>query len=183
MRIMIGGVYKEFHIKIFNTGKIEMPGIQNLKHIPIIIQLLLDILHPLYPTLVYHTYCEDIVLINSNFNCGYFIKRHELYHILKCKYNISAVYDPCSYPGIQCKIYHDTVSVVTTLQPIVVSFMVFRTGSVLIVGKCSEKIIREIYEYLSAILIKEYPNIINTNCVHHKKNAISRKNKKFILLS
>jgi len=37
---------------------------------------------------------------------------------------------------------------------------VFRTGSVLIVGKCSEKMLHEIYDYLSCIFITEY-NIIN----------------------
>ena len=29
MRLNIEGTFKEFHIKLFNTGKIEIPGIQN----------------------------------------------------------------------------------------------------------------------------------------------------------
>jgi len=183
MRICIDGLFKEFHVKIFNTGKIEIPGIQNIKHIPYIIDILLSILKPRYPDIVYNKCCEETVLINSNFNCGFFINRHELYSILRQKYNISAVYDPCSYPGIQCKIYHDTQQVVTTVQPIEVSFMIFRTGSVLIVGKSTEDIIRDIYTYLSDILIKEYPNIVNNNCSHNKKNTLSRKSKIYILLS
>ena len=43
------------------------------------------------------------VLINSNFNCGFNIKRDVLYKILKYEYNIPTIYDPCMYPGIQCK--------------------------------------------------------------------------------
>ena len=48
--------------------------------------------------------CET-VLINSNFNCGFYINREALYDILRYKYNIQSIYDPCSYPGIQCKFY------------------------------------------------------------------------------
>jgi len=175
--------FKEFHVKIFNTGKIEIPGIQNVNHIPYIIEVLLSILKKRYPDIVYNKCCEETVLINSNFNCNYYIDRYKLYSILKQQYKISAVYDPCSYPGIQCKIYYDTTQVVTTIQPIEVSFMIFRTGSVLIVGKSTENIIRDIYTFLSSILIKEYPNIVNNNCNHNKKNTLSRKSKVFILLS
>jgi hypothetical protein len=38
--------------------------------------------------------------------------------------------------------------------------MIFRTGSVLIVGKCdSESIIEEIYTFIKNILMEEYTNI------------------------
>ena len=43
-----------------------------------------------------------------------------------------------------------------------VSFMIFRTGSVLIVGKCSDSILNQIYEFLCAIFIKEYKEIRGT---------------------
>jgi TATA-box binding protein (TBP) (component of TFIID and TFIIIB) len=174
-------MYKEFHVKIFNTGKIEIPGIQNVKHVSYIIDILLSILKPYYPSIMYTKSCEETVLINSNFNCGYFINRNELYHVLRKKYNVSAVYDPCSYPGIQCKIYYNK-KVVTTVEPIAISFMIFRTGSILIVGKCTEEVIHKIYEYLSDILYKEYTNVVDYNCVHNKKDSIEKKIKRFILL-
>ena len=28
--------------------------------------------------------------------------------ILKMKYNLQPIYDPCSYPGIQCKFYYNS---------------------------------------------------------------------------
>ena len=180
LRVFIG-TFKEFHVKIFNTGKIEIPGVQHVEHIPIIIDALLKILRPYYPTILYNKSCEETVLINSNFNCGYFINRAALYQILISKYNISAVYDACSYPGIQCKIYYDN-GVKTTPAPIAISFMIFRTGSILIVGKCSESNIREIYHYLVTILYEEYSSIVDMNCVHSKKTAPLRKIKKYILL-
>ena len=39
------------------------------------------------------------VLINSNFKCNYYINREKLFNLLKFKYNIHSLYDPCSYPN------------------------------------------------------------------------------------
>ena len=180
LRVHIG-LYKEFHVKIFNTGKIEIPGVQQVAHIPVIIEALLNVLRPMYPTILYNKSCEETVLINSNFNCGYFINRSALYELLISKYSISAVYDSCSYPGIQCKIYYED-GVTTIPTSIAISFMIFRTGSILIVGKCTDKVIREIYAYLVDILFEEYNQIVDSNCVHSKKETPVRKIKKYILL-
>jgi hypothetical protein len=43
--------------------------------------------------------------------------------------------------------------------------MIFRTGSVLIVGKCDENILMLIYEFLKNILKNEYYNICQKNNV------------------
>jgi hypothetical protein len=37
-----------------------------------------------------------------------------------------------------------------------ISFMIFRTGSVLIVGKCNEDVLHEIYEFIRTMLETEY---------------------------
>lgn len=174
--------FREFHVKVFNTGKIEIPGVQDIHHVPIIIEYLLSIMRVYYPTLVYNTFMEETVLINSNFTCGFYVKRNELYHLLKSKYNISAVYDPCSYPGIQCKVYYHE-GVTTIKQSISVSFMIFRTGSILIVGKCSVHVIHAIYDYLVELLKKEYTTIVESNVIICKKDTHPRKNKRFILIS
>ena len=111
-------------------------------------------------------------MINSNFSCRYYINREKLHKILKVKYKINSNFDPCSYPGIQCEFYYDEkipIDEQTGIQPsnetadktafIKVSFMVFRTGSALIVGKCSELILYRIYEFLCNIFEKEYDEI------------------------
>jgi len=182
LRVQIDGLYKEFHVKIFNTGKIEIPGVQRSDQLPHIIELLLSVLRIYHPNLLYHKSCEETVLINSNFNCGYFINRAELYQLLKYKYNISSVYDPCSYPGIQCKIYYKD-KVVTTVETIAVSFMIFRTGSILIVGKCTQEVIQSIYDYLINILAVEYSHVVDHNCVHSKKEIHIRKIKRNIQIN
>jgi hypothetical protein len=176
VRILIDNVYKEFHIKIFNTGKIEIPGIQSEKVFQMLLKLVIEILQPyIIEKLDYNVNSEETVLINSNFNCGFFINRESLYDILKFKYNIQSIYDPCSYPGIQCKFYYnpdlekqigsqiseeDKKKFKNMKQ---VSFMIFRTGSVLIVGRCDENVLMTIYEFLKIILNNEYKNICQKN--------------------
>ena len=111
----------------------------------------------------------DTVLINSNFECGYFLDRDKLFKILKSKYNIQSVYDPCSYPGIQCKLFfdkldnisHESVNSEDNSEEAggKVSFMIFRTGSVLIVGKCNMVILNKMYDNIKSILENEYEEI------------------------
>ena len=93
----------------------------------------------------------ETVLINSNFDCKFCINRCVLFDILKNKYNLNVSYDPCSYPGIQCK--YDVGNNKT------VSFMIFRTGSILIVGRCEEEIIVNVYTFLKELLCKEHIDI------------------------
>ena len=63
--------------------------------------------------------------------------------------------------------------------------MLFRTGSILIVGKCSETILNFVYNYIKDILIKEYSKIVlsNKDIINDKpiKNNKAKK-KLFILL-
>jgi hypothetical protein len=176
--------FKEMHVKIFNTGKLEIPGIQNLETLHYVLKVVTRILRPaVSPELNYIQEECDTVLINSNFNCGFYIDRDKLHEILKYKYRINSNYDSCSYPGIQSKFYyvpgrevqngqqphytkldkHDSKpSKQLKEQPhCEISFMIFRTGSVLIVGKCSEDILFVIYNFLKTLLEDEYEHIVN----------------------
>jgi hypothetical protein len=176
VRILVDQTYKEFHVKIFNTGKIEIPGIQSEVVFQMLLKLVITILQPYIPEkLEYNTDSEETVLINSNFNCGFFINREILYDTLKFKYNIQSIYDPCSYPGIQCKFYYNPDLENQIGSQISeedkkkyknmkeVSFMIFRTGSVLIVGRCDESVLMIIYEFLKIILNNEYKQICQKN--------------------
>jgi hypothetical protein len=172
LRMKVNTTFKEFHVKVFNTGKLEIPGIQNESTFQMILGEIIKTLQPYINTdLGYKDDSEETVLINSNFNCGFFINREALHDILKFKYNIQAIYDPCSYPGIQCKFYYnpdigiqngcqiseENKNLYKNIKE--VSFMIFRTGSVLIVGKCDENVLMIIYEFLKIILNNEYKNI------------------------
>ena len=196
VRMKIADLFKEFHVKVFNTGKLEIPGVQNETTFQLLLTEVIKILQPfIADKLSYKDDSEETVLINSNFNCGFYINREELYDILKMKYNIQSIYDPCSYPGIQCKFYYnpdvgiqcgsqiseENKSLYKNINE--VSFMIFRTGSVLIVGKCDENVLMIIYEFLKVVLNNEYKNISQKNVEHvasnlkdNKKMKIRKKN-------
>ena len=198
LRMKIADSFKEFHVKVFNTGKLEIPGVQSEAAFDMILNQVIQTLQPyIETTLGYKENTNETVLINSNFNCGFFINREALYEILKFKYNIQSIYDPCSYPGIQCKFYYNPdVGIQNGCQISEenkhlyndvkeVSFMIFRTGSVLIVGRCDENVLMIIYEFLKIILNNEYKNICqkiskngdeNTPVVKDKKKKLRRKN-------
>ena len=183
-------IFKEMHVKVFNTGKLEIPGIQSDESLTHVLNLLIDILKPIVGDDIGYIpdKCET-VLINSNFNCGYFINRDKLFNILKYKYRIHSNYDSCSYPGIQCKFYYvpelgadnqtgqkPNPSLSSTYPYSLenvneISFMIFRTGSVLIVGRCGENVLYSIYNFLKKLLETEYPEIGNQlNILEPKKH-------------
>ena len=171
LRIKIDNLFREFHTKVFNTGKLELPGVQSEKMYYTVLDYVLEILQPYHTNKLKYYEHNDTVLINSNFNCGFFINREILFDIIKNKYNIQAIYDPCSYPGIQCKFhYNNDIAIQTGMQIssenkdkytniTQVSFMVFRTGSVLIVGMCDEDILRDIYQFVKLLLKEEFKYI------------------------
>jgi len=166
LRLFYKNEYKEVHVKVFNTGKLEIPGIQNDDLLTQTLTLLVEQLRPVVgEDLDYLKDKSETVLINSNFNCGYYIDRDKLHDLLKYKYRINSNFDACSYPGIQCKFYYDnTIEEQTGQQPThtnfdEVSFMIFRTGSLLVVGKCDELILYKIYDFLKNVLECEYENI------------------------
>ena len=147
---------------------------------------------------------ENNVLINSNFNCGFYIDREKLYTILRNKYNIDAAYDPCSYPGVKSKFYfkrelgfndelqkgviqvEDHSKKVSELDDnnnyVEVSFMIFRTGSCLIVGNCTEKILRFVYSYIKNMLEAEYSSIFtHSDDVVTKVKQTKQRKKKVVI--
>lgn len=179
--------FKEMHVKVFNTGKLEIPGVKTDAMLHKVQKLLVHILKPIVgDDLDFQRDQCETVLINSNFKCGYYINRDALYKVLKYKYRINCNYDACSYPGIQCKFFYvqgmhlgeqtgqqpmhsaDDTSTMTnkhkkarndTKTHYEISFMIFRTGSVLIVGKCNEDVLHEIYEFIRTMLETEYMTI------------------------
>lgn len=201
--------FKEVHIKVFNTGKMEIPGIVNYRILDQIKVMILEILQPHLSQRVdfIENSDEDHVLINSNFNCGFFVNRDRFHSILKNeRYGIEAAFDPCSYPGVKCKFYFNHTlgfdperqngrilledrnlkmsELFDSKKYTEVSFMIFRTGSGLIVGNCTEKILRFVFEFIKGILIREYENIcilsenpvIKNKCPKLRKRTITYTN-------
>ena len=91
------------------------------------------------------------------------------------------MFDPCSYPGVQSKFYYkkDCKDITqftgnkTSDTDGNLSFMIFRTGSVLIVGNCNEDILSKVYLFIKNILENEFDNV-NSNIPFVKKNKVKK---------
>ena len=208
LRFKFEGVFREIHVKVFNTGKMEIPGILNAGLLTVVKGMVLDIISPHVTTKLefVETDSEDNVLINSNFNCGYFINREKLHYILRgSKYRIESAYDPCSYPGVKCKFYfnneigfdaekqngqvliEDRGQKMSELDDnrkyTEISFMIFRTGSCLIVGNCSERILKFVFAFIKRLLAEEYKNIHVENDEPVNKNKKVKLRKKTVMIT
>jgi len=181
LRFTYNNTFHEIHAKIFNTGKMEIPGILNNELLQNAKKMILTLLTPILEKKVEfaENHVESNVLINSNFNCGFYINRENLYSTIRNKYHIETAYDPCSYPGVKCKFYYNNEwpeekqhgNIIDNDQKqkvserndnnkyTEVSFMIFRTGSCLIVGNCTEKILRFVYLFIKNLLQSEFSHI------------------------
>jgi hypothetical protein len=208
LRFRYEDAFKEIHVKVFNTGKLEIPGILNNQLLDIVKKMVLELIQPNVPSLVDFVANDthDNVLINSNFNCGFYINRDKLHLILRSKkYGIETAYDPCSYPGVKCKFYFNNEigfdmekqngkiivedrsmkmsQLMDNKKYTEVSFMIFRTGSCLIVGNCSEAILEFIFEFIKNILRTEFENIKIENDGLMPKIKKSKIRKRSILMT
>lgn len=214
LRVQHEAIFHEIHVKVFNTGRMAIPGIVNENLLESTKSLLLSILQPNFDTPIKliseeespevfrlvkgkknketnkkeKSHFEKVkaksnVLINSNFNCGYYIQQEKLRALLRDKYKLNPTYDPSMYPGVKCKFYYnnelpedpsvqlghlaekDADVTMTELDELTlekytkISFMIFRTGNCLIVGNCTKKILNFVYEYVKNILTSEYETI------------------------
>jgi TATA-box binding protein (TBP) (component of TFIID and TFIIIB) len=201
MRIPYNGIFKEVHIKVFNTGKLEIPGIQSDEFLFLALDTLIAMLNPLCENpIIYNKNDIDTVLINSNFTCNYYIDRDKLSSVLKYKYHLHVNYDPCSYPGIQVKFYYNSMKNIQNgicscekrcskkgsgkgeNQCLEISFMVFRTGSVLIVGHCNITILHIVYNFLKTILTNDYKDFRIETVKPLKKQEKRKKRRKKIII-
>ena len=203
MRIKYNGVFREIHMKVFNTGKMEVPGIQSNDMLHIAMERLLLIMQPLVPSIInYDKNNLNNVLINSNFSCNYHINRDKLFNILKTKYNMICNYDACTYPGIKCKFYYNFNKAPENNkgiccckkqcskrgngkgegQCVEVSVMIFRTGSILVVGNCDEDVLSVIYQYFKNILLDEYLDIMKHPCDIVVKESKHISKKRYIIV-
>lgn len=151
--------YHEYHIKIVNTGKFKITGITDESIIPVIIDKLLTQINTVmnYDKLS-NSYIRfvkrELIHINSNTNCGYKLDKFKLRDIFNNTYNIQAKMQP-NYPGIICEYNIEHYNRI--------KFIVFQTGSILIIGGTNKNIDNElvvqVYDMLCDIFIKEYNNI------------------------
>ena len=185
--------FREVHVKVFNTGKLEIPGVPDDNMLRLVREKVIEYLEPHLDTkgvpLEYIKGTGDEgdedVLINSGFHCGFCIDQKAFYAILRSdKYGIETSYDSCHYPGIRCKYYfrndlpkdhpeqgriclEDNGIKLSQLELskkyTCVSFMIFSTGNCLVVGNCSKVVLLHVFEFIKRTLVVEYGAICSPN--------------------
>jgi hypothetical protein len=246
-------IFHEVHVKVFNTGKITIPGIVDDDDalLDITKQFIINILQPNIKEMIHlideneipllrkivknqkgksnlnqtlnneeseelptnlpkNSHIEYIkqqsgVLINSNFNCGFYIDQMKLMHILKDKYNLEPTYNKSNYPGVKCKFYLNNelpldINVQTgnlskedkdikicnlknDKKYTKINFVVFRTGNNLILGNFSKQVLLFIFEFVKNILMVEYEEIRTLHDDPVKKIKKNKPRKKKIFIS
>ena len=122
----------------------------------------------------------NIVLINSDYFCGYKIKRDVLHKLIVKKYKLFSSYEPCIYPGVNTKYYWNKTN---TLKDGIcrctkkcngkgvgngdgdckkITCSVFQSGNVIITGARDKQQIYDAYAYINE-LFKNHMDILKRN--------------------
>jgi hypothetical protein len=112
---------------------------------------------------------EQIGMINSDFKTNFELNLPTLYKILKREYKLQVDYSPDGYAAVNVKyvspIMPDTVNVelqsfdLDDNKATVISFFVFRTGSIIINSARSIEQQNDAYQFINSILKKHYDRI------------------------
>jgi hypothetical protein len=243
LRFFHEGAYCENHVKVFNTGEMEIPGVHDyyvletkiqtlLRHFftPLILsspikqlpasemetQNITTSIDPQPPKELrfeMNSHLESKnVLINSDFNCGFYLDRKKVCQVVKGeKYGLDA-FIVGDYPGVKCKFYFknhlpfdyeqqngklDVEDHTLSMKSLskspkytIVTFTLFRTGTCLISGSCSEKMIWFVFHFVCKLLREEYlvirscyedPVIKNKN--HKLRKRIVKISKDYLAIS
>lgn len=245
--------FYEMHVKVFNTGKITIPGIIDNDNIVDIVKIkIIEYLQPYineplwlieeadFPMIIkkiknkksqrgqilsnksengqddlvninshknYHMeYVRPTsgVLINSNFDCGFYINQKALINLLKNKYKLDIKFNQSKYPGINCAFYYNnelpidtqtgrigesdfamtTSDIKQSTKYTLITIIIFRTGNILIIGNFTKLILHFAYKFITDILVDEYSNIYTINYdVRKKKSDKPKKNNILVTLS
>jgi hypothetical protein len=168
LRARVGDDFHEFHVKIFRTGQIKIPGAQCPAALNIVLGDTLALLRRSMPDIDIVPLSKTVVMTNSDFSCNYHLDQDLLNTLLIRKYRLPSRFDACSnYMGVKCylAVNKDTLELVDTalvgpgkaLNDLArVHFMAFSTGSVLVVGGCSIPVLRAVHAFLANLLKEEY---------------------------
>jgi len=120
----------------------------------------------------------EIVLINSDYFCGYKINRESLYKIIANDYGIFTTYEPCIYPGVNIKFFWNRNSSGDNLGVCKcnntcsgkgdgcsdgnckkITIAAFQSGNVIITGARNIDQINITYRFINKIFKKRYDDI------------------------
>ena len=145
------------------------------------------------------------VLINSDFNVNFKIKRNILHSILKDKYNIVSRYEPGIYPGVNNKYYWNNLNIGTENEGRCkctsectgkgdgngngdckkITIAAFQSGSIIITGAKQIEHIEHAYNFINKVIKDNYDLIckIDVPFADMEQNVVKEIPKKYIKTS
>lgn len=199
---VIVNVENDFNnIKLFNNGSISMTGVKSDINAKRAIEILVENMR--LPGVKLNMF--DIVWKNSDFDCGFEIKRNILHQLLVNSYQIFSSFEPCIYPGVMSKFFWNSSYKNETncmlgkcycssmcsgkgtgtgegnCKKITIS--VFQSGSVIIGGKTNEQLV-DAYNFISNIFSKHKEELkkVDANFVEREILKGSKKKEKVIFI-
>lgn len=97
---------KSINIKIFNNGSFQMTGIKNDRMSHNVIDILINIITNIYEDLCLKLLEMNTVMVNSDFDYQYSLNNDKLHELIEYN-NYYSSYEPCTYPGVNIKYYHN----------------------------------------------------------------------------
>jgi len=163
---------KRVNVKIFNNGTIQMTGVSSDQIGQTTIKIIIDEFNKLSnksdvfkEEIIEEVGSLETVLINSDFDIHNEINRERL-HRLIIKNGYFSSYEPCNYPGVNIKYYHNPLvknygicdcetpcngkGKDNTCKKITIA--VFKSGKIIITGARSKYHIQKAYEFITEFI-------------------------------
>ena len=167
------------NVKVFNNGTIQMTGVNSDKIGETTIKTLIEELNQLSNEDIFETNeiqsvgCLETVLINSDFDIHNKINRESLHRLIIQNGYLSS-FEPCTYPGVNIKYYHNPLKKNfgicdcdkpcngkgkdNTCKKITVA--VFKSGKIIITGGRSKNNIQTAYEFITEFIDENSEEIL-----------------------
>jgi len=170
---------KKINLKIFLNGKIQMTGLRNKSDGIFCIQYMIKYINNISECLdtpdSLKEYPLNIVLINSDFDIKFKIKRDILYELLVNDYNMFVSYEPDIYPGVNIKFFWNKEHKYGVCDCIdtcngkglgegdgdckKVTISTFQSGKVIITGARSLEQIKDTYDFITNVFKTHYERL------------------------
>ena len=172
---------KIVNVKIFNNGRIQMTGLktknQGLKVMEKLLVKCMDLeegkREEIFSDINPQIKDSDIVLINSDFDAGFKIKRENLQRLIISQGYYSS-FEPTIYPGVNIKYYFNKEKQVTGICNCCgpcngkgkdglckkITVAVFNSGKIIITGGQSYEHLNTAYDFITEIIEKNKNELI-----------------------
>ena len=194
---------KNINVKLFKNGKIQMTGLRSEEDGYIAVNNLISNIKHIDGISENNKLMEcgdlNIILINSDFDLGFKIKRDELFKLMG-ENGVYVVYEPDIYPGVNSKYYFNKNNTNIKKEGICscikecngkgcgegngeckkITIAIFQSGSIIITGSKTHEQMTLAYNFINRLI---YNNIetIKKNDIYIPKCQIEGKNKVYYI--